>query len=71
MDNLEQDGWRKSSFSTHAGNCVEFHQYGDGVIGLRNPRNTHHGGAMLCSPDEWRAFIAGVKAGEFDIPQET
>jgi hypothetical protein len=66
----EHGEWRKSSFSTHAGNCVYFSQYGDGVIGLKNPRNTH-GYAMLCSPDEWRAFVAGVKAGEFDIPQET
>jgi hypothetical protein len=37
-----------------------------GMVGVRDskdPQNT-----TLCfSRDEWRAFVAGVKAGEFDI----
>ncbi len=57
--------WRASSFAGDEANRVEFYRYGDGVVGLRNPVNSH-GFAMLCSPEAWEAFTAGVKAGEFD-----
>ena len=61
--------WRRSSFCGSHGSCVEFYQFGDGVIGLRNKTNSH-GYQMLCSPEEWEAFIAGVKAGEFNLTPE-
>ncbi len=57
--------WRRSSFC-QSGECVEFFQFGDGVVGLRNPLNSH-GFATLVSPAEWMAFVAGVKAGQFDV----
>ena len=58
--------WRRSSFCADGGEGVEFFQFGDGVVGLRNPLNSH-GFAMLVSPAEWMAFVAGVKAGQFDV----
>ncbi len=58
-------GWRRSSHCA-AGDCVEFFQFGDGVVGIRNPRNSH-GFAMLTDAEGWMAFVAGVKAGEFDV----
>ena len=64
---MAKDGWRKSSFCA-TGECIEFYQYGDGIVALRNQRNTH-GYALLIWPEEWRDFIAGVKAGEFDLPE--
>ena len=45
---------------------MEFFQFGDGVVGIRNPRNSH-GFAMLTDAEGWMAFVAGVKAGEFDV----
>jgi Domain of unknown function (DUF397) len=48
-----------------ANSCIEVRRYGDGVVGIRNPKNSH-GFATLSSPDEWAAFVAGVKAGDFD-----
>ena len=61
---LSNDGWQKSSFcSTQS--CIEVYFYGDGVVGVRNQKNSHDF-ATLSSREEWAAFIAGVKAGEFD-----
>jgi hypothetical protein len=38
-----------------------------GQIGIRNSRDT--GGPVLAfTPDEWRAFLGGVRNGEFDLP---
>ena len=59
--------FRKASFSNyrwvHA--CVQVAIRPDG-IGVRDSK--HPSGATLrFTPTEWKAFIAGVKAGEFDL----
>jgi Domain of unknown function (DUF397) len=57
--------WVKSSLSFANGNCVEVANLPGGGIGVRNSRDAH--GAMLqFTPDEWHAFIGGVRNGEFD-----
>lgn len=60
--------WLKSSHSEPAGgNCVELaHLYG-GQVAIRNSRH-RSSSALLFTEDEWDAFLAGVKAGEFDRP---
>lgn len=59
--------WVKSSLSYAAGNCVEVASLPGGQIGIRNSRDT--GGPVLAfTPDEWRAFLGGVRSGEFDLP---
>ena len=59
--------WIKSSLSYAAGNCVEVASLPGGQIGIRNSRDT--GGPVLAfTPDEWRAFLGGVRNGEFDPP---
>ncbi len=62
--------WRKSSFSNGTGgsNCVEVRpaRYMEDTIHVRNS-NTPNGAMVSFTYDEWRAFVAGVKAGEFDI----
>ena len=63
--------WQRSSFC-EGGHCIE-------VAEVRSPgcvagspvtavalRSTNGGDALGATPEEWRAFIAGVKAGEFD-----
>lgn len=57
--------WVKSSLSYANGNCVEVAGLPDGEVGVRNSRDT--GGPILCfTPGEWRAFLGGVRNGEFD-----
>lgn len=60
--------WLKSSHSgPTGGNCVELaHLYG-GQVAIRNSRH-RSGPALLFTEDEWEAFLAGVRDGEFDRP---
>lgn len=62
--------WTKSSFSNGSGgnNCVEIWRSELDSIAVRNSRFPSD--IIGFTPDEWRAFIAGVKAGEFDLPAE-
>jgi hypothetical protein len=55
--------WRKSSFSSSS--CVEAAPYGDGRVAVRDSKNPANG-FLLYDPAEWRAFLAGVRNGEFD-----
>lgn len=65
MSSNERLGWRKSSRSGQT-NCLEVRPASGGVE-VRDSKNP--GGATLTfTRDEWLAFIAGAKAGEFDLP---
>ncbi|MGH3193359.1 MAG: DUF397 domain-containing protein [Streptosporangiaceae bacterium] len=57
--------WVKSSLSFANGNCVEVAGMPDGGVGVRNSRDSE-GPALLFTPDEWHAFLGGVRNGEFD-----
>jgi hypothetical protein len=67
MDGVDRAQWRKSSYSgSNGGACVEIAVLPDGSRAVRDSKNP--GGAELAfAPDEWLAFTAGVKAGEFDL----
>jgi len=55
--------WIKASRSD-AGDCVEVRP-ADGGIAVRDSK--HPGGPQLSfTKSEWAAFVAGVRAGEFD-----
>lgn len=56
--------YRKSSFSGTT--CVEVAPLPDGVISVRNTR-ARTGPPLEFTADEWAAFVAGVKSGEFDF----
>jgi hypothetical protein len=56
--------WRKSSYSGNGGNCVEVATNLPGVIAVRDSKNPG-GPALVFTPDEWTAFVAGVAGGEF------
>jgi hypothetical protein len=66
MNGTEQSGpeWVKSSLSFANGNCVEV-QDGIGVVRVRNSR-VPEDGTLAFTPDEWQAFLGGVRNGEFD-----
>ncbi len=57
--------WRKSSYSTIKGNCVEIAGLGLGGRAVRDSKDPS-GPALSVSAAQWSAFTAGVRAGEFD-----
>lgn len=57
--------WFKSSFCGDAG-CVEIMVSGDGVA-VRDSKDTTRSPILNFTGDEWRAFVSGVKNGEFDL----
>ena len=57
--------WIKSSLSYANGNCVEVSDQPEGTIGIRNSRE-REGPVLRFTPDEWQAFLGGVRNGEFD-----
>jgi hypothetical protein len=58
--------WRKSKASAVNGECVEV-AFGDGTVRVRHSRDPL-GAVLSFSHSEWRAFLAGARDGEFDIP---
>ncbi len=62
---ISYDQYCKSSFSGGTG-CVEVRLLPDGRIALRDSKDPglppHH-----FTSTEWTAFLAGVRAGEFDL----
>lgn len=68
-DELAGVAWRTSTRSSNGGgNCVEAGPLADGS-GRVAVRHSHHPDAavIVYTPQEWQAFIAGVKDGEFDF----
>jgi hypothetical protein len=57
--------WRKSSASGSS-NCVEV-SFGDGSVSVRHSKSVTT--ELRFTPAEWIAFLAGVRAGEFDMTQ--
>jgi hypothetical protein len=67
MDGLERAIWRKSSFSgSNGGTCVEVASNLPGVVAVRDSKDPD-GPKLAFAPDEWAAFTAGIKAGEFGL----
>lgn len=57
--------WVKSRHSNAEGNCVEVASLVDGGVAVRNSRDPD-GPALVYTPAEVAAFVAGAKDGEFD-----
>jgi uncharacterized protein DUF397 len=57
--------WFKSSLSFSNGNCVEVADLPGGTIGVRDSKDSE-GPVLRFTPDEWDAFLGGVRNGEFD-----
>jgi hypothetical protein len=59
--------WRKSSYSSgNGGACVEVARNLPGIVAVRDSKDPD-GPNLAFAPLDWRAFAAGVKAGEFDL----
>ncbi|MFQ6326762.1 DUF397 domain-containing protein [Nocardia sp. CWNU-33] len=59
--------WFKSSRSGGSKECVEIAHLNGGMVGVRDSKNPT-GPALVFTPGEWAAFMAGVHDGEFDHP---
>ncbi|MER8009467.1 DUF397 domain-containing protein [Streptomyces sp. SLBN-31] len=57
--------WLKSRHSNAEGNCVEVAALAEGGVAMRNSRDPN-GPALIYTPAEVAAFLAGVRDGEFD-----
>ena len=67
MDRLDGAQWRKSTYTgSNGGNCVEVAGNLPGIVAVRDSKDPD-GPKLVFSPDEWRAFTAGVRGGEFDL----
>ncbi|WP_153534169.1 DUF397 domain-containing protein [Actinomadura macrotermitis] len=61
---LKSGEWRKSTRSEGVGNCVQVTvAYWVGVRDSKDPE----GPVLWFTGDEWKAFLAGARAGEFDL----
>jgi Domain of unknown function (DUF397) len=56
--------FKVSSFCNF-GNCVEVGQLPSGSVAVRDTKDRER--SLVFTPDEWTAFVAGVKNGEFDL----
>jgi hypothetical protein len=58
--------WRKSSYSaSNGGACVEVADGSAAMVAVRDSKDPE-GPVLAFAPHEWQAFIAAIKAGEFD-----
>jgi len=62
---LTRAAWQKSSRSSGNGNCVEVAVV-DEAVAVRDTKD-RSGPMLVFTAAEWRAFVAGAKAGEFDL----
>ena len=69
MEELDGAVWRKSTFSgSNGGNCVEVADH-DGYLLVRDTKDHGRGPILRYTPVEWRAFVAGIRNGEFDLDE--
>ena len=58
---LSRADWRKSSYSSQSGNCVEVAINLPGMVAIRDSKDPG-GPSLLVPAAEWRAFVRGLKA---------
>ena len=66
MHDLRRAEWRTSTFSGGNGSCVEVASNLPGIIAVRDSKD-RQGPALVFTPGEWTAFLAGVRADEFHL----
>jgi Domain of unknown function (DUF397) len=70
MEQVDDLRWRKASFSGNGGgSCVEVGQTDDGALLVRDTKDHGRGPIHRFTQAEWRAFVAGVRNGEFDLDE--
>lgn len=62
----DMDGWRKSSYCG-TGTCVEVERAPSAQLVAVHDSKRPLDVPLVFTFDEWRAFVADVKNGEFDV----
>lgn len=65
--NPEHLRWRTSTRSQNGQSCVEAAALPDGGMAVRDSKLGPGSPVLYFRHDEWKAFIAGAKDGEFDL----
>lgn len=68
MKEINESEWFKSSYSAANGNCCEAARLPDGGMAIRDSKDPA-APALYFNAAETKAFLDGVKDGEFDQPQ--
>lgn len=64
---MMQTTWHKSTFSgPNSDNCVETRRDGTNVQ-VRDSKWGEQSAVLTFTPDEWDAFLAGARDGQFDV----
>ncbi|TNC22876.1 DUF397 domain-containing protein [Amycolatopsis alkalitolerans] len=64
---FDEGRWEKSFASEpNGGNCVEVNLGSSGLVGVRDTK-LQASPVFVFDVGEWDAFLAGVKAGQFDL----
>jgi hypothetical protein len=64
---LTRAEWRKSSYSGgNGGTCVEVARNLPRAVAVRDSKDPH-GPVLAVEADQWRGFIAEMKAGQHDL----
>jgi hypothetical protein len=58
--------YKISSFC-NMGGCVEVGQLAGGSVAVRDSKDPERRASLVFTVEEWSAFVAGVKNGEFDL----
>jgi hypothetical protein len=58
--------WRKSSYSSGQGNCVEVSTSDPGNVAVRDSKD-QAGPELVVDDQAWSAFVGGIKKGAFDL----
>jgi hypothetical protein len=60
------EDWKRSSYC-EGGHCLEIKEASGDVVAIRS--NVVPGEVIFVARPDFAAFIEGVKAGEFDLPE--